>query len=55
MNAVGEGQTETVRVLLDAGADVNAKTEMGVTALTIATQTGHPEIVELLQKAGAEE
>ncbi len=55
MNAVGEGQTETVRVLLDAAADVSAKTEIGITALTIATQAGHTEIIELLKKAGAKE
>jgi len=53
MNAVGKGQTETVRVFLDAGADVNAKTQIGVTALTVATQAGHTEIVALLTAAGA--
>jgi len=44
-----------VLVLLDAGADVNEKTDNGRSALLIAEEEGHTEIVELLKAAGAKE
>lgn len=37
---------EIARVLLAAKADVNAKTEPGSTALILASQDGHLEIVQ---------
>ena len=55
MLAALEGQTEAVRLLLEAGADVHAKSNDGTTALITAVSEGHPEIVELLRKAGARE
>ncbi|MCK4804300.1 MAG: DUF2330 domain-containing protein [Spirochaetes bacterium] len=53
--AVEIGDTETVKVLLDAGADVNAKTNNDWTALMGATSHGYYEIIELLKKSGAKE
>ena len=40
VNAAGDGHTETVQVLLDAGADVNAKAKDGITALMWASLSG---------------
>ena len=53
------GNIEMVKLLIDAGADINARISMdhtghsGMTALQIATQRGHQQIVELLRNAGA--
>jgi ankyrin repeat protein len=41
--------------LIDAGADVNTKDKYDTTALMIAEQMGHVEIVEILKQAGAKE
>ena len=46
---------ETVRLLLDKGADVKVKGANGETALKLAKKHGRTEIVELLEKAGAVE
>jgi len=45
---------EIVKILIDKGADVNAEDKHQMTALTLAIQEGHTEIVDLLKKAGAE-
>ena len=37
----------------DAGADVNAKNEQGMTALSIAEEFGKSEVAALLRKAMA--
>jgi len=42
-----------VKLLLDAGTDVNAKDESGSTALIEATSRGHTDIVQLLKEYGA--
>ena len=49
------GQAETVKLLIKAGADVNAEIENGftVTVVEMAEMSGHPEIVEILEQAGA--
>lgn len=51
MMASGRGSTEIVRLLLDAGANVNAGGSEP--ALTIAATQGHFEVATLLIKAGA--
>jgi len=40
-------------VLLEHGADVEAKGNDGETALQIAAERGHDEVVELLREHGA--
>jgi ankyrin repeat protein len=51
--AANKGQTETVRLLLEKGADAYVKDMDGRTAMTVAGKEGHGDIVQLLQKAGA--
>ena len=56
MNAAGHvfpGTAGTVTLLLEKGADPNARAKDGRTPLADAKQYGPPEVVELLQKAGA--
>ena len=55
MLAAGGGYTAIVQALLDAGAEVNAKTKVGGTALMLAAGGGNAEVVELLKAAGAKE
>lgn len=47
------GFTDIVRVLLDAGAQIEKKAAWGATALCAAAQSGHYEITELLLSRGA--
>lgn len=42
------------RLLLDRGANVNARAEHGTTALMMAAERGHGALVEMLLEAGAE-
>jgi len=42
-------------VLIDGGADINAKRQDGTNALYWAKSWRHLEIVEMLEKAGARE
>ena len=51
----GERHIEVVRLLIEAGADVNLADSHGVTPLRHAKQRGQQRIVELLQAAGAHE
>jgi ankyrin repeat protein len=44
---------EEVKRLLAAGADVNAMTKDGMTALMLASKNGHSEVVKLLLAAKA--
>jgi ankyrin repeat protein len=44
---------KVVRALLDAKADVNAKAGNGSTALMVASENGHQEVVRLLRIGGA--
>ncbi len=55
MYAAWNGHTAIVKVLLAAGADVNVKNHLGVTALQLAESYNHTDIVDLLKKAGAKE
>jgi len=52
MEASARGYTEFVKLLLDKGADVNAKDGIW-TALNLAQERRHPDIVQLLKNAGA--
>jgi uncharacterized protein len=45
---------QVIPVLLEAGADPNAKTSLGITPLMEAAETGDEEIVFMLVKAGAD-
>jgi uncharacterized protein len=53
---LGDGglrHTETLRVLIEAGADVNLPDRDGRTPLALARDRGHIAMVLLLQQAGA--
>ena len=52
--AAGEGRLESVRYLLDQGAEVNAREKLGDTALTEAAYYGHLDIVKELIFHGAD-
>ena len=49
------GVVETTKLLLDRGADVNAKDDKGHTALMWARVDNHSEIMNLLKQHRAEE
>ena len=51
--AVADGQPDVVRVLVDAGADLTARTEFNRTPLHVALQV-RPELVPLLRDLGAQ-
>lgn len=46
---------EKIRLLIQAGANVNAKDNNGNTALSLAQKAGNTEIIKLLIEAGAKE
>ena len=46
---------EAVRILVDAGADVNARRPNGESLLYVARWRGHSEIERILVDAGARE
>jgi len=50
----GPRHTETVRLLVEAGTDVNLADAQGVTPLAHAQARGYLEMIEILQKAGAQ-
>ncbi len=54
MLAAGTGDMETIRLFLDAGMDVNARNELGRTALYMAALGGHEAAVRLLAASGAD-
>lgn len=53
LNAVASGSVPAVSLLLDRGADVHAKSQLGNTPLHIAVDHHHPEVVHLLLRSGA--
>jgi ankyrin repeat protein len=53
MHAARNGKLRAAEILLDAGADPNAVSVNGKTALEMAREEGHSEIVELLVARGA--
>jgi len=52
MLAAQNGHSDCVRALVDAHADLNAKTDHGTTAATAATLNGFDEIASMLKLAG---
>lgn len=50
---VQTGQTDLLRILITAGADVNQTDAQGISALEHARTRGAAEMVEILLKAGA--
>jgi len=55
LEAAKSGQSEQVKSLLDAGADVKVRDNRGQTPLMIAAEEDQTQIVELLKQAGAKE
>lgn len=55
MKAAEHGEAETVKLLIAAGADVNAKTDDGRTALWFAGVMGRNDIYDILKTAGTED
>jgi len=55
MYAAKYGRPQSVKALLEVGADVNIRDKNGRTALKIAEQKGYSEIVQVLQATGAKE
>ena len=54
MHAVAEdGTLEMVQILVEAGADVNAKNRDGKTPLDLAHKNKHRDVEKLLRKHGA--
>jgi uncharacterized protein len=49
----GRNHTETLRALVEAGADVNIADGNGATPLTLARGRGYRDMVAILEKAGA--
>lgn len=47
------GDPESARILIDAGANVNAKGDIGAPPLFNAVIGGNPKVIELLVKSGA--
>jgi ankyrin repeat protein len=54
MVAARRGHGDLVELLLNAGAEINAKGHFGSTALMIAAEHGRKDMVELLLNAGAD-
>ena len=52
--AAEQGNIEAVKQHLDAGSEVNAKNDYGVTPLHHAAWNGHKEVAELLIAKGAD-
>ncbi|MFQ5936092.1 MAG: ankyrin repeat domain-containing protein [Acidiferrobacterales bacterium] len=52
--AAENGDTATVKLLVEAGVDANTSDSVGVTGLMVAAREGHVEIVTLLLNAGAQ-
>jgi ankyrin repeat protein len=50
--AAWNGQKAVVKVLLEKGADLEAKDDTGQTPLSVASEKGHKDVVQLLLAAG---
>jgi len=51
MLAAANGHAETVKLLLDRGADLKVRDNEGKTALVWAREKSHPEIAQLIEAA----
>jgi len=54
ISAATRGDAAAVQALIASGADVNAKTKVGVTALMQAAESGHLDVVQALISKGAD-
>ena len=54
MIAAGEGNLDAVRLLIEAGSDLNIVDAEGTTALTLARSNGNLDVAALLAEAGAD-
>jgi ankyrin repeat protein len=55
LDAASKGNRLKVKVLIEEGADLNAKdNQLGLTALIVASQKGHTETVKVLIEEGAD-
>jgi hypothetical protein len=54
LQAAVSGNIDEVRRMIEAGADVNARAEQGVTALMLAAYGGYTRVARLLIEAGAD-
>lgn len=50
LRAVVYGKSEALKVLLEVGADRNARDSQGLTALQLAKKYNHPKIIEILSQ-----
>ncbi|MCB1175979.1 MAG: ankyrin repeat domain-containing protein [Leptospiraceae bacterium] len=55
MHAVFNARKEVTKLFIDAGANVNSRTDTDESAMTFALKSGRSEIVNLLRAAGAKE
>jgi ankyrin repeat protein len=55
MWAAAYGHAQTAKLLIDRGAEVNARDNRGKTALAMAVEGRHKETEALLRRAGAAE
>ena len=52
--AASRGDVETVRVLINGGADVHTLNDEGLTPLHLAVENGHSEVAQILIASGAD-
>jgi ankyrin repeat protein len=55
MHSVFNARKEAVSLLIEAGANVNSRSNSEDSALSLAVKSGRPEIVAILKQAGARE
>ncbi|MHC4331738.1 MAG: ankyrin repeat domain-containing protein, partial [Planctomycetota bacterium] len=48
------GQVNATKLLLDLGADVNAKTEKGHTPMDVALDMSYRQVIDILNSAGGQ-
>ena len=48
-NAAGKGHADIVKLLVEAGADLNVRADRAKTPLDIARDKGHVEVIRYLQ------